>query len=57
MPTYEMKCDDCGYTGEFTCAYNKRPSKCTECGGKLKQVLHPPAIAFKGAGFHCNDYK
>lgn len=55
MPTYELKCEDCEQIVEVVCRYNERPKRC-ECGGTLKQIFHAPAIAFKGSGFHCNDY-
>jgi predicted nucleic acid-binding Zn ribbon protein len=30
---------------------------CPECGGPVRKVMYPPAIAFKGPGFYVNDYK
>jgi putative FmdB family regulatory protein len=56
MPTYELKCEDCEQTVEVVCRYEERPRRCEKCGGELVQVFHAPAIAFKGSGFHCNDY-
>jgi predicted nucleic acid-binding Zn ribbon protein len=32
-------------------------TKCEICSGKVKKVFSPPAIIFKGKGFHCTDYK
>jgi predicted nucleic acid-binding Zn ribbon protein len=30
--------------------------KCPECGGKVENVLHAPAVQFKGAGWYVTDY-
>jgi predicted nucleic acid-binding Zn ribbon protein len=27
-----------------------------ECGGTLRRLIYPVGIAFKGSGFHVNDY-
>lgn len=29
---------------------------CPECGGELRKVFAPPAIAFKGSGFYATDH-
>jgi predicted nucleic acid-binding Zn ribbon protein len=29
---------------------------CQKCGGRLRKVLHPVAIHFKGSGFYTTDY-
>jgi predicted nucleic acid-binding Zn ribbon protein len=29
---------------------------CDSCGGRLRKVLHPVAIHFKGSGFYTTDY-
>ena len=29
---------------------------CPECGGSLRKVFAPPAIAFKGTGFYATDH-
>lgn len=30
--------------------------KCPECGGKVENVLHAPAVHFRGAGWYVTDY-
>ncbi|MBU0611634.1 MAG: hypothetical protein KKI08_27395 [Armatimonadetes bacterium] len=58
MPTYEYECLKCGHTFELMQSFSDAPAtKCTECNGKVKKLFSPPAIIFKGSGFHCNDYK
>ena len=29
---------------------------CPECGGTLRKIFAPPAIAFKGSGFYATDH-
>jgi len=58
VPTYEYECQKCGHTFEVMQSFSDAPlTKCTECRGKVKKLFSPPAIIFKGSGFHCNDYK
>ena len=30
---------------------------CPECKGKVKRLLYPVGIVFKGSGWHINDYR
>lgn len=58
MPTYEYKCLKCGKHFDVMQSFSDAPvSKCIECNGKVRKVFSPPAIIFKGKGFHCTDYK
>lgn len=58
MPTYDYQCQKCGQTFEVRQAFSDAPmTKCESCSGKVKKLFSPPAIIFKGSGFHCNDYK
>ena len=58
MPTYEYECLKCGTHFDVMQSFADAPvTKCTECRGKVRKVFTPPAIIFKGKGFHCNDYK
>jgi putative FmdB family regulatory protein len=58
MPTYEYECQKCGHSFEVMQSFSDAPvSKCTECRGKVRKLFSPPAIIFKGKGFHCTDYK
>lgn len=58
MPTYEYQCQKCGHVFEVMQSFSDAPvTKCEACAGKVKKLFSPPAIIFKGKGFHCNDYK
>lgn len=57
MPTYEYACRDCGHTFEIVQSMWDEPlTMCPECGGSLRKVFAPPAIAFKGTGFYATDH-
>ena len=57
MPTYEYLCKDCGHTFEVVQSMSDEPlTVCPECGGDLRKVFAPPAIAFKGSGFYATDH-
>jgi predicted nucleic acid-binding Zn ribbon protein len=30
---------------------------CEKCSGKVRKILFPVGISFKGSGFHVNDYR
>jgi putative FmdB family regulatory protein len=60
MPIYEYKCEKCGHRFETEHAHDAKPVKsCPSdgCGGCVSRVFSPPAIVFKGKGWHVNDYK
>ena len=59
MPTYEYKCESCGYHFEELQGINDKPlEKCPECNGKVKRLLSAGSgIIFKGNGFYQTDYK
>jgi putative FmdB family regulatory protein len=57
MPTYEYTCRDCGHTFDIVQSMLDEPlTMCPECGGSLRKVFAPPAIAFKGSGFYATDH-
>ncbi len=57
MPFYEYQCTECGTVQESFQKMSDAPlEKCEKCGGKLREVLHPVAIHFKGSGFYTTDY-
>jgi putative FmdB family regulatory protein len=50
-------CKDCNYQFETVQKMSDEPlTECPKCKGKIARVLFPPAIVFKGSGFHINDY-
>lgn len=56
MPIYEYKCDN-GHVFEVIQKMSDEPlRKCEECGAPASRVFTPPAIHFKGSGFHNTDY-
>ena len=60
MPTYEYKCDACGYAFERFQSITADPIKrCPECGkAKVKRLIGTGAgLIFKGSGFYITDYR
>ncbi len=56
MPTYEYVCRSCGRHFDIVQSMRDAPlTICDECGGELRKVFAPPAIAFKGSGFYATD--
>lgn len=57
MPLYEYECKKCGHRFERIQKFSDKPvTRCPECGGKVEQVLHAPAVQFKGSGWYVTDY-
>lgn len=59
MPVYTYRCDACGVQFEKHQSFNDEPLKtCPECRKKkLKKVITPTKIIFKGSGFYATDHK
>ena len=56
MPIYEYKCEN-GHVFDAIQKMTDEPlTRCEECGAAAARVLTPPAIHFKGSGFHNTDY-
>jgi putative FmdB family regulatory protein len=56
MPIYEYKCEN-GHVFDVIQRMTDEPlTACEECGAPASRVLTPPAIHFKGSGFHNTDY-
>lgn len=56
MPIYEYKCEN-GHVFEAIQKMADEPLReCEVCGASASRVLAPPAIHFKGSGFHNTDY-
>jgi putative FmdB family regulatory protein len=57
MPIYEYECQACGHLFEVKQGFNDPPVKsCEVCQGRVRKVIHPPAIQFKGSGWYVTDY-
>lgn len=56
MPTYEYLCTECGDRKEVVQSFTE-PSltTCQVCGGRLRKVIFPVGIQFKGSGFYSTD--
>jgi len=56
VPTYDYQCRSCGSVTEVIHSMiEEGPSVCELCGGKLRRVLYPTGIIFKGSGFYRTD--
>ena len=58
VPLHEFQCSKCGHRFERIQKFSDPdPKKCPKCGaGKLKRLLHAPAVQFKGTGWYVTDY-
>ncbi len=60
MPTYDYRCNNCGYEFElFQSMSEGVKKKCPECGKlSLERLIGTgSALIFKGAGFYETDYR
>lgn len=56
MPRYEYQCEACGIRFERFQSFNDEPLKeCIECQGRVRRVVYPAGIIFKGSGFYVTD--
>jgi len=56
MPVYEYKCTQCGLHFERFQHFSDAPlQECPECNGRVRRVLQPVGIVFKGSGFYSTD--
>lgn len=56
MPTYGYQCTECKY--EFSAFQSMKDdpiSVCPQCQGKVKRLLYPVGVVFKGTGWYIND--
>lgn len=54
MPTYSYACTMCDHRFDVRQSFSDDPlTDCPECfDGRLRKVIHPVGIAFKGSGFY-----
>lgn len=58
MPTYEYACRSCDRHHIAKQRITDAPlTDCPECGGRLRRVIHPAAVTFRGPGFYTTDSK
>jgi len=56
MPIYVYRCADCDAEIERRQSFSDAPlSVCETCGGRLRRVLQPAGVIFKGSGFYSTD--
>ena len=58
MPIYEYACPECGRRTEVRQSFSDPPlTICERCGGKLRRVIHPVGVVFRGSGFYSTDHR
>lgn len=55
MPTYVYECKSCEKSFEVEQRITEDPLTDCECGGKVRRIIQPVGISFKGSGFYVND--
>jgi putative FmdB family regulatory protein len=56
VPTYTYTCTACNDVIEKRQSFSDPPlTTCEQCGGKLRKVIHPVGIVFKGSGWYITD--
>ncbi|RRR73475.1 MAG: zinc ribbon domain-containing protein [Candidatus Viridilinea halotolerans] len=57
MPTYVYACDGCGKQFEQFQSFKDDPLTVCHCGesGRVRRVIQPAGIVFKGSGWYIND--
>jgi putative FmdB family regulatory protein len=57
MPLYEYQCETCNEVFETIQKFSDEPlQEHANCGGKLRRLLSPAALQFKGTGWYVTDY-
>ena len=56
MPTYSYRCSACGHQFEAMQRFSDDPlTDCPSCGGRVRRVIHPVGVVFKGSGWYITD--
>jgi putative FmdB family regulatory protein len=56
MPTYTYQCDSCGNGFEAVQRFADEPlTECPECGSRIRRVIQPVGVVFKGSGWYITD--
>ncbi len=57
MPTYEYECCRCGERIELLQRVTDPPlRRCGKCGGRVRKLIFPVGVIYKGSGFYTTDY-
>lgn len=58
MPLYVYRCDDCGSQFEKKQSFTDEPlTVCESCQGRLRKVIQPSTVIYKGSGFYSTDHR
>lgn len=56
LPTYGYQCTQCQHEFQVFQSMKDEPiAVCPECNGKVKRLLYPVGVVFKGSGWYIND--
>lgn len=56
MPVYEYACTECGHQLEVRQSFTDDAlTTCPQCSGRLRKLLSPVGVVFKGSGFYRTD--
>ncbi|MDR2149522.1 MAG: zinc ribbon domain-containing protein [Spirochaetaceae bacterium] len=57
MPTYEYKCNVCGYSFDAFQSIHDEPLKvCPQCGKEIRRLINGgTGVIFRGSGFYVTD--
>jgi putative FmdB family regulatory protein len=56
VPVYEYACTECGEELEVRQSFTDAAlTECPVCSGRLRKVLSPVGVVFKGSGFYRTD--
>lgn len=59
MPTYDYRCESCGYEFDAFQSISAEPlQQCPVCGNMVRRLIGGGSgLIFKGSGFYITDYK
>ena len=58
MPMYTYRCDKCGVRFDRIQSFSAQAlRRCPECQGRVRQLIQPAGIVFKGSGWYITDSK
>jgi len=56
MPIYAYKCKDCEHQFDIRQRFSDEPlTGCPRCEGRIRRVIYPVGVVFKGSGFYVTD--
>ena len=56
MPMYDYQCSECNHRFEIRQSFQDEPlTICPECTGRVRRVMHPAGVIFKGSGWYITD--